>query len=506
MARRDDTAAGARVLEADVELNRLLADTVHAGIFYQDHVSGEHVWSDAIYDFLELPDSFEVSAESFMKLVFPEDIPPILDLVTRAHADTSRGGYVLDFRMRRGDGVWRNVRATCHFDRSAEGLVIRERGVLADLTERRELERALISAQRSGAVGRIAAGVAHDFNNVLSGILGEASLQLMDPLPPEQTAAFESIIELTERATTLTNQLLAFTRQQVVQLAILDLNVAIAEFGQLLRRIINERLTLELELELEAIPVRVDRVQLEQVVVNLVANARDAIAASGGTIVIETRLAEDSGGRWAVLSVRDDGEGMSAEVLDRAQEEFFTTKPHAAGLGLPISRQIVTELGGQLSIESEAGLGTQVVIRLPGLEPSALEPRRELPKDKALGAGVRVLVVDDEPLLVKLALRGLRGFGFEAEGMIDRDEALRWLDEHADSLDVLVADVVMPGMRFDEFLAEFHARCPRAGLVAVSGYAPSENEHDPIPPDALFVAKPFTPAGLARAVETASRG
>lgn len=491
--------APTRDLDGDVRMSVMLQRWVGAGLFYQNHVTGEHVWSAAIREFLGLPSDFVVDAEVFLRLLHEDDVLHLTELVSLAFRDPSSAGYEADFRLRHSSGAWRHMRALSRFERDAQGVVVAEYGVLRDVSETFELEQRLITAQRRSALGRIAAGVAHDFNNMLSAVLGEASLQLLEPLPEPQAQAFRAIVDATERAGTLSHRLLTFSRQQVLSARVLDLNESLRGFERILRRVISERCELRFELSEAPLFVHVDPVQIEQVVMNLVVNARDAIE-DGGVITIASAALPGTPD-LAELCVVDDGVGMSPEVVAHAQDEFFTTKAHGTGLGLATSRQIIVELGGQLTIESELGLGTTVRIRLPLIPDYAIVVGPDHAKVQT-SAGVSVLVVEDEPLLVDLALRSLRGFGFTAHGETDRRAALRWLSGQPGRVDVLISDGVMPGVGLAEFLHEYRRGCPDGAIVLVSGYLP-EDEGVQLPAGITYLAKPFTPFSLARAVHAA---
>jgi PAS domain S-box-containing protein len=491
--------ARSHALDADAELSDMLQACTRSGYFHQDYASGEHLWSKGMRRCLGLPDDFVVTAESFLALAHPDDVVHMIETASRAAGDPSRTGYELEWRMRHADGRYIRMRAHSSFERDAEGRVVAERGVMRDIDELVDLEQRLIIAQRRSAIGRLAAGVAHDFNNMLSAVLGEASLQLLEPsLPEEQAQAFRAIVDATERAATLSHRLLTFSRQHVVSARVLELGECLHGLERILRRVIAERCTLQLERSDAPLLVHADPIQIEQVVMNLVVNARDAIAGAG-TITITCR-ARDGEPRFAELVVADDGVGMSPELLARAQEEFFTTKAQGTGLGLATCRQIVGELGGQLELDSTPGVGTRVRVRIPLVPDYAVTQIADELKLRA-STGTSVLVVEDEPLLVDLALRGLHGFGFTAHGATDRGAALRWLVERGAPVDVLVSDGIMPGLELPEFLHEFRRLCPEAAIVLCSGYLPERGGE--LPEGITHLAKPFTPYGLARTAQAA---
>jgi two-component system cell cycle sensor histidine kinase/response regulator CckA len=486
-------------LDADAELSDMLQAWTRAGYFHQNYVTGEHLWSQGLRRCLGLPDDFVVTPESFIGLAHPDDVVHMIETASRAAADPSCDRYELEVRMRHAEGHYIRMRARSSYERDAEGRVVVERGVMRDIDELVDLEQRLIVAQRRSAIGRLAAGVAHDFNNMLSAVLGEASLQLLQPeLAEEQAQAFRAIVDATERAATLSHRLLTFSRQHVVSTRVLELGECLQGLERILRRVIAERCALLLERNHAPLLVHADPIQIEQVVMNLVVNARDAIAGTG-TITIRCSAREGEP-RLAELIVTDDGIGMSPELLARAQEEFFTTKAHGTGLGLATCRQIVGELGGRLELDSTPGAGTRVHVLIPLVPDYAVTQVADELKLRA-STGTSVLVVEDEPLLVDLALRGLRGFGFTAHGETDRGAALRWLVERGSPVDVLVSDGIMPGLELPEFLHEFRRLCPEAAIVLCSGYLPEGGGE--LPEGITHLAKPFTPYGLARTAQAA---
>lgn len=497
----EDTGAltPARSLDGDPELSDELQAWTRAGFFHQNYASGEHTWSTGMRRCLGLPDDFVVTAESFLALAHPDDVVHMIETASRAAADPTCERYELEWRMRHADGHFVRMRARSCFQRDSGGRVVAERGVVRDVDELFDLEQRLIIAQRRSAIGRLAAGVAHDFNNMLSAVLGEAELQLLDAaLPEAQAQAFRAIVDATERAATLSHRLLTFSRQHVVSARVLDLGECLQGLERILRRVIAERCALHMQLADEKLLVHADPIQIEQVIMNLVVNARDAIEGTG-TITISC-YTRDGEPRLAELVVADDGIGMSPELLARAEEEFFTTKAQGTGLGLATCRQIVGELGGKLELASVPGTGTRVHVLIPLVPDYAITQVADELKLRATG-GTSVLVVEDEPLLVDLALRGLHGFGFTAHGETDRRAALRWLADHAGGIDVLVSDGIMPGIELPEFLHAYRRLCPDGAIVLVSGYLPEQLSE--LPEGVTYLAKPFTPYGLARAAQAA---
>jgi PAS domain S-box-containing protein len=385
---------------------------------------------------------------------------------------------------------------------------------LLDVTEQRRLEAQLRQAQKMESIGRLAGGVAHDFNNLLTVIVGNASLLEMD-LPPgdSKLEEVEQIKIAGDRAERLTRQLLAFARRQIVEPRILDLNSIVLSTDRMLRRLIGEDIELVTLLDAEGDCVLIDPSQIEQVLMNMAVNARDAMP-KGGTLTIRTqnvsvseqdamRASEASAGRFVRLTISDTGSGMDPQTLGRLFEPFFTTKEpgKGTGLGLATCYGIVRQAGGHILVESEVGVGTTFHVDLP---PAPAEQdggaAREHPAASAGGAE-RVLLVEDEVQVRRLAGAALRNRGYEVEEAGTGSEALQLFGDHGERFDILVTDVVMPHMRGTELAARVREARPTIKVLYVSGYTDTEvfmgeAGHD----RAAFLGKPFTPETLARKV------
>jgi PAS domain S-box-containing protein len=389
--------------------------------------------------------------------------------------------------------------------RDVDGEVSAVVTIATDITERRrsaeeraELEHRLAQAQRLESVGQLAGGVAHDFNNLLSVILtcvGFASRELPADHPVRDDV--EEIGRAADRAAALTRQLLMFSRREVVKPEVLDVGDLVRELERLLNRTLSERIELRISVGPGLVPVLADRAQLEQVLVNLVVNARDAMP-YGGTLAIAVR-GEPSGVR---LTVVDDGIGMPDDVRDRAFEPFFTTKDpgQGTGLGLATVHGIVTDSGGTVDIESAPGEGTTVTIFLPGCEEAIqpAEPQAE-PGERAV-ARARVLVVEDQEPVRRQACRILAAHGYDVDEAGAAEEAL----EGWRPVDVLVTDIVMPGMTGQQLAQVALERNPDLRVVYMSGHTDDVLVRNGARArNIAFVQKPFTRASLLRAVEDA---
>ncbi len=392
-------------------------------------------------------------------------------------------------------------------------------GMVLDVTERRQAQRALEEsqerlrqAQKLEAIGRLAGGVAHDFNNLLTVILGycgvmQGRLARQDPMYGE----LEEIRRAGERAAALTQQLLAFGRKQTLAPRVLDLNHVITDLDQMFRRVVGENIRLVTRLDRSLGTVMVDRAQLEQVILNLVFNARDAMP-TGGTLTIETTnvdLVRDGGstkerpaGPFVRLRVQDTGCGMDEETQRRIFEPFFTTKApgKGTGLGLATIYGIVQQSQGHIEIDSAIGRGSTFTIFLPRMA-AAAEPRPAPAQVRSIHGSETILVVEDEELVRNLVRDMLRMHGYQLLVAPDAEEALMIGEKHKAAIDLIITDVVLPGMSGLELLERVARIHPEARMIAMSGYA---NEviarHGALMPGVSFVQKPFQLHELTRRI------
>jgi len=389
-----------------------------------------------------------------------------------------------------------------------------------DITARREAEEALRvsevqlrQAQKMEAIGRLAGGVAHDFNNVLTAIFGYVDI-LREEIPPD-SAAQQDLAEVrkaSERAASLTKQLLAFSRQQVLEPVVLKPNALVEDFEKMLRRLIGEDVELRLSLAEGAGNVRADPGQLQQVLMNLVVNARDAMP-TGGKLIIETANAELSEqyaelhqpvvpGGYVMLAVSDTGSGMTPEIRGRIFEPFFTTKEKGKGTGLGLSTVygIVKQSGGYVWVYSEVGRGTSFKIYLPRVDAPAEELQLPRTPDSVAGTDT-ILLAEDDPMLRPLAKSLLEKLGYTVIDAENTATALEAAANHAGPIHLLVADVVMPGASGRELARQLEKTRPQTKVLYVSGYTDDAIvHHGMLEPGLNFLQKPFTPAALARKV------
>jgi two-component system, cell cycle sensor histidine kinase and response regulator CckA len=380
--------------------------------------------------------------------------------------------------------------------------------------ERSRLERQLAQSQKMEAIGKLAGGIAHDFNNLLTAIAGYSEL-LIESLPaedPRRSHALE-IQKAGERAASLTRQLLAFSRQQMLEPRVLDLNAVIESMEKMLERVIGEHIRIQTRKAHDLGHVRADPGQIEQAILNLVVNARDAMP-SGGTLAITTEAVEIDGlptrmsfpmlpGAYSVVAISDTGGGISANDKARLFEPFFTTKEQGKGTGLGLSTTygIVKQSGGYIWCDSEPGRGSTFRIFLPRVEQPLPAADPEPAPQKSRPNNEKILLVEDEPEVRRLVEKvlGLQGYDVVAAGTpAEALEIERGLDQE---LDLLITDIVMPGMSGRELARRLAPLRPRMKILFVSGYTDDAVvQEGALEPGTDFLQKPFSPAALGRKI------
>jgi len=357
-------------------------------------------------------------------------------------------------------------------------------------------------------VGMLAGGIAHDFNNLLTIICGYTQMLLAGQTVDERDrAALEQILKAGDRAADLTRQLLNFSRRQNVQAKVLCLNAVVSGMSKMVRRLIGENFDLRMDLANDAGMIRIDGGKAEQVILNLVVNARDALTA-GGKLTIATRREDVDDeratalklrpGRYSVLSVTDNGIGMDAKTRDQVFEPFFTTKEHGTGLGLSTVYGIIKQAGGAIHLWSEKGIGTSFDVYFPRVEEPA--DADAAPEVLTAAAGREtILVVEDDEAVRRLMRAALEQNGYRVLVAADGVEALKGLASITGSLDMVITDLVMPGMNGTELARKVKDRMPGIEVLYISGYAEDLRQSGAID-DSHFLQKPFPPQALARKV------
>jgi signal transduction histidine kinase len=417
-------------------------------------------------------------------------------------------------RRRTKAGVWVDIAIWNEVLRDREGAVKGILSIIADVTDKRRLEEQLRQALKMEAVGRLAGGVAHDFNNILTVITGYGQM-LAERIPEDDDmrADLEEILRAADHAGALTSQLLVFSRHKVSNPQVVCLSEIVCRLEKMLRRMIGEDVELFTQTKPDLGKVRADPAQIEQVVLNLAVNARDAMP-KGGRLTIEMENVEldqtyarrhigVNPGRYAMIAVSDTGTGMDAETRIRLFEPFFTTKEKGKGTGLGLSTVygIVKQCGGEIWVYSEVGLGTTFKIYLPlvaGPEPAEAGPPAIEP---IAGGAETVLLVEDEAVVRKLVRNILTEQGYSVLESSDPHDALRVCQQHPETIDLLLTDVVMPHMSGRDLADRALALRPGMRVLYMSGYTDSVIVHHGLAgAGAPFLQKPFTPASLVRKV------
>jgi two-component system, cell cycle sensor histidine kinase and response regulator CckA len=458
----------------------------------------------------------ELKQVSSLDQIHPDDTQLVSDVI----AETRRSGVGrrIEFRMRHKDGHWVHLESTASVVPDASGQVDRLIVVNREISERRRLEEQLRQAQKMDAIGRLSGGVAHDFNNLLGVIIGygeilEERIETANPL----RASVDQILKAGRRAASLTRQLLAFSRQQVLEPKVLRLNAVVADMEKMLRRMIGEDVDLTIGLEPNLGRIRADQGQIEQVVMNLAVNARDAMP-NGGKLVIETVNFEIDRafaaryaypvlpGAYILLSVADSGTGMDAATQQRIFEPFFTTKEKGKGTGLGLSTVygVVKQSNGYIDVYSTLGKGTTFNIYLPRNDSKEEADAHDSNPVTATGGTETILLVEDEETLRALTKNLLELNGYKVLEAAHGAAALEVSDSTRGEIDLLLTDVVMPGINGRMLADQLKAKRPEIKTMFISGYTGQRvGEETNLAPGSIFLQKPFSRDQLARKVREA---
>ena len=492
------------------ERMRFALQNAEVGIWDMDHATGVIRWSETLEAQYGVPvGTFGGTFENFVERVHPDDRESVLETIEKARA--GGGDFSILNRTIRSDGKIRWLSSTGRILLGEHGEPARSVGISLDVTERRTLEAQYQQAQKMEAIGHLAGGVAHDFNNLLTAILGYCELLLseVDPADPRH-ADIGEIHKAGTRAAGLTRQLLAFSRRQIIEPTQLDLNVVVTEVREMLDRLIEENIEVILHLGPTLAPVQADRGQIEQIVMNLAVNARDAMP-GGGTLTIETANAEldehdatthfsVKPGAYVALTVSDTGTGMTPEVQARLFEPFYTTKEvgKGTGLGLATIHGIVTRSGGSARVISEVGKGSSFTVYLPRADAGEPVETAPLPVVRPRGGGETVLVVDDAAELLELTSRLLERQGYKILAASNANEALQLFEQH-EVIDVILTDVVMPGASGPDLISQLIQRRPTLKVIYMSGYTEEAIvHHGVLNPGIAFLHKPFSSDALGQ--------
>ena len=502
--------AQAEELRAQDEQTDFAMSAARVGVSYHDLGSSWVVVSKSLARMLGLPpDVRGISQDEIYERTHPDDRARVRAAVEKAVRDISDFG--LAFRLLLPEGV-RWFQFDGRVDSNDRGEPARVVGVLADITDRRSLELQFRQAQKMEAVGQLAGGVAHDFNNLLTAIVGYSRFALDWATAPEQRRDLEEIIKAAGRAAALTKQLLSFSSRHVMETVSIDLNLLIVDMVTMLRRVIGEDIDLTMSLAAELSAVRADRSQLEQVVMNLVLNARDAIG-GGGTVQLETATVTIDGsaamhrpglkaGSYVTLTVSDTGCGMSDDTKARLFEPFFTTKPRGQGTGLGLATVygIIVQSGGAIHVESEPDYGSAFTVYLPS-ETSPVPVTERHAEPQRVPGSASVLLVEDEQAVRELVRIILERAGYAVVEAANPDVAETLFDAMK-SVDLLLTDVVMPGRSGFDLFHRLLEKQPSLRVLFISGYTDyAMFDSASVERDLAFLEKPFSAEGLVAKVQ-----
>jgi two-component system, cell cycle sensor histidine kinase and response regulator CckA len=497
------------------ELFRLITENAADMIAVVDG-SGNRLYNSPSYQKLLGYSPDELRQTTGIEQIHPEDRQKVIEAATEAKR--SGVGRSVEYRIRHRDGRWVPLESTASVIRNGSGGVEKLVIVNRDITERKDLEKQLLLSQKLEAVGRLSGGVAHDFNNLLGVILGYGE-ELQKHIPPDDPyrEAVDEIQNAGKRAASLTQQLLAFSRKQVFEPQVLDLKTIVAEGVKMLERLIGEDITLEIAQSQPVGTVKADRSQIERVILNLAVNARDAMP-DGGKIAIEmadVELDETSPtlnrcvapGPYVMLKVADTGCGMDAELQSHIFEPFFTTKGHGTGLGLATVYGVVKQSGGYISVESAPGKGTTFIIYLPRVAEIEEKIQELEPSTRVFTQRVTVLLVEDERALRKLTRKMLLEMGLTVLEAKDGFQAIELSKQTEATIDLLLTDVVMPGMSGRALAEQLSPQRPDMKVLYMSGYTDGViAKHGVAEPGISILRKPFTRDELTRRVEDIAVG
>jgi len=507
---REETKAA---LEESEMRYRLIASTTTDAIWDWDITTG-HVWRSEGFStrFGYAPEAVGEDLDWWQERVHPDDLPRTL-ASRDAFLEGVEANLVLEYRYLRADGTYARVVNRMHTVRNDDGRAVRVLGSVTDVTEQRQLEQRFLQAQKMDTVGRLAGGIAHDFSNLMTAIMVNAELDLMSP--PSEEALREDLREIketAERAANLSRRLLLFARREIAEPQVISVNGMILGAERMLQRLIGANIVVTINATDEATTVLVDRAQFEQVMLNLVVNARDAMP-DGGELTLRTsrrtlRAAaahsdgEIPAGDYVVVEVSDTGAGISEQVRRHVFEPFYTTKGAGmgTGLGLPTSYNIVRQAGGEMTVTSSVGSGSTFAIYLPFIDAPAEADRGPEPPE-APGGTETILLVEDEAVVRRSAARALRQLGYHVMEASEGREGLAVGRAFAGSIDLIVTDLVMPyvsGQELAQSMTELH---PSMRVLFLSGYTDDAAIRESISGHTVdFIAKPFSPGALARKV------
>jgi two-component system cell cycle sensor histidine kinase/response regulator CckA len=468
-------------------------------------------WSNETYRIFGVPiGSFDGTAATFLNLVHPDDRAAVKAAIDQDASNTN--AFEIEYRIVR-DGAIRWLHARADIVHDAVGRPVRMIGTVQDSTDRRQLEEQLRQSQKLEAIGRLAGGVAHDLNNALTAIGGYAELALGE-LTADQSARLdvEEIRRAAERAASVTRQLLAFSRKQLLEPRVFDVNETITSLGRMLERLIGGDVELHTNVGADVPPIVADPGQFAQAIVNLAVNARDAMP-SGGRLTIDTTVEELDEvfarahppmppGRYVIVSVADNGQGMSGDTQARIFEPFFTTKEvgKGTGLGLSMVYGTVKQSGGFIFVDSEVGRGTTFRLFFPPAPPGRAEPAAPSTSAKTAPTTATVLIVEDEPAVRNLVASTLKAEPYQLLLAQSAEEALEIAAGHGGQIDLLLTDAIMPGKSGIELANALVRSRPGLPVIIMSGYTDETLNVTGLEHEVVLLHKPFTPRELRQRI------
>ena len=508
-------------LRAKHELLEETQELAHLGSFEWDVQTNHLTWSDELYRIYGYsPQEIEPSMETFFGHLHPDDRSSVQAKIHQACLDGST--FSMEERILRRDGSIRTLDSRGRVICDDSGQPARIIGACIDITERKRfeternrLENQFLQSQKMDAVGKLAGGVAHDFNNLLTIIIGYGNLIFTEmPADAPHREAIEAILDACERAARLTQQLLAFSRSVVVEMKTIDLNLFVEKMAQMLRRLIEEDISLTLTLAPKVSPIKAPPGQLEQLIMNMVVNARDAMP-SGGQLQIKTRnftlenadlvtYPDLTAGEYVELSIADTGVGMKDEITNKIFEPFFTTKEvgKGTGLGLSVVHGVVKQCGGGISLESKVGIGTTFRILFPA-QTDAAKSAEPSTSPRSFKGHETILVVEDEIAVCKIVKTGLEANGYKVLHANGGQEAIQLAANFPGIIDLLLTDVVMPEMSGQKVADAIKLQRPGIRVIYMSGYANEVVFRRGVTDTTdEFLQKPFTTIGLTRKVRS----
>jgi PAS domain S-box-containing protein len=518
-ATNDALAEREESLERSEERYRYAARLSNDAIYDWEVATNRFEWNDGLKELFGYSDEeIGTTIEWIVSLLHPEDTDRVMGSFYEVFEKDGGSHWKTGYRLRRKDGKYANAEGRAYMVRGTDGTTKRVIGAISDCTQQQSLEGQLRQSQKMEAIGRLAGGIAHDFNNILTVIRMSSEFLLSDlPESDEKYHDAKEIMKAADRAAGLTRQLLAFSRHQVLNTSLISLNDVVSGMDGMVRRVVPENIEVATQLEPDLRKIKADVGQMEQVLLNLVINAADAMH-EGGKLSVRTsntsidamfsaRHIDVPPGDYVCLTVSDTGVGMDRETVARIFDPFFTTKGVGKGTGLGLStvHGIVSQSGGSIWVYSEVGAGTTFKVFLPKADGIATPTSSPVAEEPVAPPSETILLVEDEEPTRVAINRNLTRAGYTVIGSANGVEALRIAESHPGSIDLLLTDSMMPEMGGAELVEHMRRLRPETSVLMMSGYT-----EDIVPTNGngmneLFIEKPFNTADLLRAIRSAIR-